>query len=77
MALYKYGDYLKHLDHKGFDETFNPGEEAMNAGIYRCTVCSDEIGIAKGHKLPPQNHHQHSANLGSIRWKLLVCAEQK
>nr|WP_313162263.1 VOC family protein [Kosakonia cowanii] len=43
---------------------------------YRCVNCGDEIGIAKGHTLPPQNHHQHQNGL-PIRWKLLVCAVQK
>jgi len=36
-----------------------------------------EIGIAKGHTLPPQNHHQHAAGQGPIKWQLLVFAVQR
>ncbi|MBB3197367.1 hypothetical protein FHS28_004794 [Roseateles terrae] len=45
--------------------------------MYRCIVCGDEIGIAKGHALPPQNHHQHAVSQGPIRWQLTVCAVQR
>ncbi|EQD58023.1 hypothetical protein B1A_10996, partial [mine drainage metagenome] len=41
----------------------------------RCVACGDEIGIAKGHTLPPQNHHQHAAGVGRIRWQLVVYAQ--
>jgi hypothetical protein len=76
MALYKNGNALQHSTHQAFDEELGPGTQAPNPGIYRCVNCGDEIGIAKGHTLPPQNHHQHSNNL-PIKWKLLVCAIQK
>lgn len=74
MAIYKNGNHLKRSDHEEFDKKHAPGSEAYNAGIYRCLVCGDEIGIAKGHTLPPQNHHQHAPGLGKIEWQLLVCA---
>jgi len=75
MALYKYSTHLAKSDHVAFDEQSEPGTKAENAGIYRCVACGDEIGIAKGHTLPPQNHHQHSAGLGRIRWQLIVYAQ--
>jgi hypothetical protein len=74
MAFYKYAAYLQVNNHQEFDNNHAPGSDAPNPGIYRCTGCGDEIGIAKGHKLPPQNHHQHTQAQGSIRWQLIVCA---
>lgn len=75
MAQYKYGEYLKKSDHTAYDSNLAPGTAAPNPGIYRCVVCGDEIGIAKGHILPPQNHHQHAPGLGKIEWRLLVFAQ--
>lgn len=74
MALYKNGNHLKQSMHAAFDEAISPGVITANPGIYRCTVCGDEIGIAKGHTLPPQNHHQHKPGHGPIKWQLIVCA---
>lgn len=76
MALYKNGNALQHSEHQAFNEEHNPGVAAPNPGIYQCVNCGDEIGIASGHTLPPQNHHQHQNNL-PVKWKLLVCAIQK
>ncbi len=77
MALYKYGNQLQQSQHGNFDLAQSPGSVATDAGIYRCTGCGDEIGIAKGHTLPPQNHRQHNAFAGPIKWQLLVAAVQK
>lgn len=74
MALYKNADFLVFNQHANFDKTHAPGSNAPDPGIYRCIACGDEIGIAKGHVLPPQNHHQHKAGAGDIRWQLVVCA---
>ena len=77
MAQFKHGQHLTQSQHAAFDTPVSPGTAAANAGIYRCVVCGDEIGIAKGHTLPPQNHHQHAPGLGPVQWKLLVFAVQK
>lgn len=77
MAQYKHGQYLTQSQHDEFDKRLTPGTPAANAGIYRCAVCGDEIGIAKGHTLPPQNHHQHAPGHGPIQWQLLVFAQQR
>ncbi len=77
MAQYKYGHLLAQSNHQEYDNLHPPGSAAPNPGIYRCAVCGDEIGIAKGHTLPPQNHHQHAPGSGPIRWQLLVFAQQK
>lgn len=77
MALYKHGQQLAQSQHQAFDALLTPGTTAANAGVYRCAVCGDEIGIAKDHTLPPQNHHQHPPGHGPIRWRLLVCAVQR
>ncbi|MBT1872809.1 protein L [Enterobacter mori] len=75
MALYKYSSNLQNSDHEAFDAEHNPGVSAPLAGIYKCTNCGDEIAIAGGHTLPPQNHKQHTTTL-PIKWKLVVYAVQ-
>jgi hypothetical protein len=77
MAQYKYPQYLSQNNHAAFDERHAPGNPAHNPGIYRCAACGDEIAIAKGHVLPPQNHHQHSPGLGRIEWQLIAFAQQR
>jgi hypothetical protein len=74
MALYKYQQFLTISQHANFDTLHSPGGNAPDAGIYRCEVCGHEIGIAKGHTLPPQSHHQHTSGAGPIRWRLIVAA---
>jgi hypothetical protein len=70
MVLYKDKSVLQHTDHAAFDAVHEPGQDAPNPGLYRCLGCGKEIALAQGHKLPPQNHHQHSGNQGRIRWQL-------
>ncbi|WP_439842233.1 hypothetical protein [Aeromonas taiwanensis] len=77
MAQYKYEKYLNKSDHSEYDKLYSPGDHCTNSGIYRCEACGDEIASNKGNPFPPQNHHQHSAGLGAIRWKLIVFAQQK
>lgn len=77
MALYKYANCLAQSQDSAFDATHPPGTSAPHAGIYRCTSCGDEIAIAGGHTLPPQNHRQHSPANGQIRWQLLVYPVQQ
>jgi len=75
MALYKYPGVTKSED-VAFDKEFSPGNKAEWHGIYKCKNCGDEIAIAEGHVLPPQNHHQH-ANASPIIWRLFVYSQQK
>jgi hypothetical protein len=77
MALYKNGNCLIHFTDAAFDAKHNPGTSAPHPGIYRCTSCGDEIAIAGGHTLPPQNHRQHSPLNGPIHWQLLVFPQQQ
>lgn len=72
MALYKYNTHLNTSQDSAFDALHQPGTAAPHPGIYRCTSCGDEIAIAGGHVLPPQNHKQHDPAKGAIKWKLLV-----
>lgn len=72
MALYKHGKFLTSSQDQAFDAEHHPGSAAPHPGIYRCTACGDEIAIAGGHTLPPQNHRQHAPSQGQIRWQLLV-----
>jgi hypothetical protein len=75
LALYKHGQSLTQSQDAAFDVVHSPGSTAPHAGIYKCTGCGHEIGIAAGHTLPPQGHPQHPTSLGPIRWKLLVFAQ--
>lgn len=72
MAIYKYASFIEKSDDDAFDKSFSPGTSAPYAGIYRCEACGDEIAIAGGHTLPPQNHHQHKPGVGPITWRLTV-----
>ena len=72
MALYKNAQHLATSTDVAFDAIHQPGVAAPHPGIYRCAGCGDEIAIAGGHALPPQNHHQHAREQGEIRWQLLV-----
>lgn len=74
MASYKYQQFLSLNQHANFDTLRDPGVDAPDAGLYRCEACGHEIGIAKGHKLPPQNHHQHQAGISGIRWRLIAAS---
>ena len=75
MALYKVAQYLQLSNDQAFDHDHNPGSPAPLAGIYRCMGCHREVGIAGGHILPPQTHHAHTSEQGSIRWRLIVWAD--
>jgi hypothetical protein len=77
MALFRYNQFLAASSDQAFDLLHEPGQSAPHAGIYRCENCGDEIGIAKGHTLPPQNHRQHNPNTGRIAWRLVVYAQQQ
>lgn len=77
MASYKYSGFLAQNDSAAFDALLAPGTIANNSGIYRCSVCGDEIAANKNNPLPPQNHHQHPVGSGPIRWQLIVFAVQR
>lgn len=76
MAQYKDQTNVKTSTDSKFDTEHSPGDSTPYPGIYRCTGCGDEIGIAKDKTLPPQNHQQHTSG-AKIKWKLLVLAQQK
>jgi hypothetical protein len=77
MALYKYAHLLAPSQDAAFDAVHAPGTLAPHPGIYRCTNCGDEIAIAGGHVLPPQNHRQHSPQNGPVNWRLLIYPVQQ
>jgi hypothetical protein len=75
MALYKHGQYLTQSNDAAFDLEHKPGSTTPHSGIYRCMGCGREIVSEQGKPFPPQNHHQHSAAQGSIRWKMIAYAD--
>lgn len=77
MAMYKDGVFLTQSHDGVFDGDNHPGSAASRSGIYRCMGCGREITSEENHPLPPQNHHQHGAGQGSIRWRLIVYADHR
>lgn len=77
MATYKYDKDVQKLDHAAFDSEHKPGEAAPFSGIYRCKGCGSEVASNQTEPLPSQNHSQHSAAQGAIRWRLAVYADHK
>ena len=75
MALYKYPQYLNQSTDAAFDKEHTPGQAVPHSGIHRCMGCGREIAANANDPFPPQNHHQHSAEQGSIRWRLVVYAQ--
>jgi len=75
MALYKYSAYLAVSQHGAFDTIHVPGARTPLSGIYRCEGCGHEVASNAGNPLPPQNHHQHTFQQGSIRWRLVVFSQ--
>ena len=77
MALYKHAAFVTQADDAVFDNAHHPGTPAPLSGIYRCPGCGREDVSTQGHPLPPQNHHQHTANQGHVRWQLIVFADHR
>lgn len=51
---------------------YNPGSKVPISGIYFCLGCNREVTVNNGDPFPPQNHHQHLAGQGTVRWRMLV-----
>jgi hypothetical protein len=77
MALYKDGDQLQQSQDGAFDALHRPGGATPHSGIYHCTGCRREVVSEEGRPLPPQNHHQHSAQQDAIMWRMIVYANHK
>lgn len=75
MAGYKYNAYIAQSDSDAYDKLHTPGTSVPYSGIFRCQGCGREIAANEGDPFPPQNHHQHSTQQGSIRWRLAVWAD--
>lgn len=72
MAIYKYPNFLQQSAHAAYDQVHKAADIAPYSGIYRCEGCGENAVSTHGNPLPPQNHHQHTANQGAIRWRLIV-----
>lgn len=77
MSWYVSGSVLTQSDgeKEWWRETYYPGNTVPVSGIYRCLGCNREVASNQNEPFPPQNHHQHGAGQGSIRWRLNVRTE--
>jgi hypothetical protein len=75
MAFYKNEAHVKKSTSDAYDKEHKPGQPTPHSGIYRCPGCGREDVSETGKPLPSQNHKQHTASQGPIRWKLLVWSE--
>ncbi len=69
-VLYKNPKFFSQSNGDAFDKIHEPGAVAPFSGIYRCVGCGKSETSVRGKTLPPQNHHQHTATQGKIRWQL-------
>jgi hypothetical protein len=74
MAKYKYPHHMIQSDVTAFDKDWLPGQITLNAGIYRCRTCGDEIVVGRRQQIPTA-HHEHAV-LGPVVWQLLVFAQE-
>jgi hypothetical protein len=74
MALFKHVGYLLRNEHEAFDHDYEPDQVSPHSGIYRCMGCGREVVTEEGRALPPQNHHQHTTEQGTVRWRMIVYA---
>ncbi len=51
---------------------YSPSDTVPVSGIYRCLGCKREVTSNDDDRFPPHDHHQHTSDQGSIRWKLNV-----
>lgn len=72
MAWYKYHQFLMQNQGAEFDKLHAPNSDTPMSGIYRCEGCGLSATFIKGKNIPPQNHHQHNAQEGAVRWRLIV-----
>jgi len=72
MAHYKYAHFLSQENDPIYDQIFEPGQTTPMSGVYRCEGCGKSVTSIKDRPLPPQNHHQHNAGEGRVRWRLAV-----
>lgn len=70
MVLYKHGQLMQQSNDAAFDGVHEAGHNTPHSGIYTCVGCGRSITSVAGYPLPPQNHHQHTAQQGRIRWRL-------
>ncbi len=75
MAWYKDPNVLQKSSSAEYDKIHKPGEIVPHSGIYRCQGCGREIASNESDPFPPQNHHQHTQQQGTIRWRLIVYAD--
>lgn len=72
MASAKYQQLIAQESGPEFDAVHAPGAHTPFSGVYRCLGCGRTVVGETRRHLPPQNHHQHTAQQGTIRWQMLV-----
>jgi len=48
-----------------------PGAPALFTGIYRCSICLQEVPSVQGYPLPTHLEHMHSKGIDTM-WRLIV-----
>lgn len=79
MAWYTNGSSLTLSDGNGdwWKTIYGPSDNVPVSGIYRCVGCGKEVTCNDPDRFPPQNHHQHPSQQGTVRWKLNVRTNTK
>jgi hypothetical protein len=75
MAVYQSAEYVRQDTDPAFDTDHKAGETTLLSGVYRCMVCGREIVSEESKLLASPNHHEHTATQGSIRWRMIVFAD--
>ena len=76
MAIYRYPQFLLRVDHALFESLHAPGTVAPYSGIYRCSVCGQEIVARRDEPLPASDHHAHVVGEGAMRWQLAAAPSE-
>lgn len=75
MVWFKYNNVFHLNNDLAFDTIHHPSQSVPHSGIYKCDGCNHEIAANENDPFPPQNHHQHNVQQGSIRWKLVAATQ--
>ena len=76
MAIYKYPQFLLRVDHTLFETQNATGAPAPYSGIYRCSICGQEIVAKRNEVLPSADHHPHYLGDDVMHWQLTAAPSE-